>query len=131
MISPAQIQIRFADIDVMGHVNNAVYLSYFEMARVHYFKQILGEEWDWNSDGILLVRNEIDYLAPIFLHDSPEVSISVEHIGSKSFTLNYLITVKERIVTKGKSVMVSFNNVNNCTQLIPEKMKIRLMALNS
>ena len=65
MISPAQIQIRFADIDVMGHVNNAVYLSYFEMARVHYFKQILGEEWDWNSDGILLARNEIDYLSPI------------------------------------------------------------------
>jgi len=37
MIDPFKVQIRFADIDVMGHVNNAVYLSYFEMAPGHYF----------------------------------------------------------------------------------------------
>ena len=43
MIEPVQIQIRFADIDAMGHVNNAVYLSYFEFTRVHYFSELLGD----------------------------------------------------------------------------------------
>jgi acyl-CoA thioester hydrolase len=131
LITPAKIQVRFSDIDVMGHVNNAIYLSYFEMARVHYFKEILGMNWDWETDGILLVRNEIDYISPIYLHDEPFIYISIDHIGTKSFTLTYEIKVSERIVTKGKSVMVSFNNVKNCTQAIPEKMKLRLNELNS
>jgi len=126
MIDPFKVQIRFADIDVMGHVNNAVYLSYFEMARVHYFKQILGENWDWQKDGVLLVRNEVDYLVPIFLHDTPEIKINVEHIGSKSFTLNYEINVGNKLTTKGKSIMVCFNNLEQRTQEIPEKMKLKL-----
>ncbi|MFM7637212.1 MAG: acyl-CoA thioesterase, partial [Crocinitomicaceae bacterium] len=116
MIDPFKVQIRFADIDVMGHVNNAVYLSYFEMARVHYFKQILSENWDWQNDGVLLVRNEVDYLVPIFLHDTPEIKINVEHIGSKSFTLNYKIIVGNKLVTRGKSIMVCFNNMEKSTQ---------------
>jgi acyl-CoA thioester hydrolase len=37
------IQIRFVDIDAFGHVNNAVFASYYEMARVAYFDQVLGE----------------------------------------------------------------------------------------
>lgn len=45
MIKPVEIQVRFADLDVMGHVNNSVYLSYFEMARVHYFGELLGYNW--------------------------------------------------------------------------------------
>ncbi|MFM7300217.1 MAG: acyl-CoA thioesterase [Crocinitomicaceae bacterium] len=126
MIDPFKVQIRFADIDVMGHVNNAVYLSYFEMARVHYFKQILGENWDWQNDGVLLVRNEVDYLVPIFLHDTPEIKINVEHIGSKSFTLNYEINVGNKLATRGKSTMVCFNNLEQRTQEIPEKMKLKL-----
>jgi acyl-CoA thioester hydrolase len=126
MINPFKVQIRFADIDVMGHVNNAVYLSYFEMARVHYFKQILGENWDWQKDGVLLVRNEVDYLVPIFLHDTPEIKINVEHIGSKSFTLNYEINVGNKLATRGKSILVCFNNLEQRTQEIPEKMKIKL-----
>jgi acyl-CoA thioester hydrolase len=71
MIKPAKIQVRFSDIDVMGHVNNAVYLSYFEMTRVHYFRELLGLEWDWKSHGILLVRNEIDYIKPILIQHVP------------------------------------------------------------
>ena len=52
MISPATIQVRFADLDVMGHVNNSVYLSYFEMTRVHYFKELVGANWDWRNEGV-------------------------------------------------------------------------------
>lgn len=131
MIDPFKVQVRFADIDVMGHVNNAVYLSYFEQARVHYFKQILGEKWDWQKNGVLLVRNEVDYLTPILLHDTPEIKVIVEHIGSKSFTLNYEIIVENKIVTKGKSIMVCFNNLEQRTQEIPEKMKLKLMEFLS
>ncbi|MDG1262127.1 MAG: acyl-CoA thioesterase, partial [Flavobacteriales bacterium] len=63
------VEVRFGDIDVMGHVNNAVYLSYFEQARMAFFKELIGGEWDWNEAGILLARNEVDYIQPILLSD--------------------------------------------------------------
>jgi len=126
-MEPAKIQVRFADLDLMGHVNNSVYLSYFEMARVHFFAKILGLEWDWDSQGIILVRNEIDYIKPILLHDKPKVFISVEEIGNKSFTLSYKIKVEEKLVTTGKSVMVSYNSVISKSALIPKKMREALL----
>ena len=127
MIEPAKIQVRFSDLDVMGHVNNSVYLSYFEMARVHYFAKILGLKWDWNRYGIILVRNEIDYIYPIILHQKPLIYINLESIGNKSFTLSYEIKVDDNIVTKGKSVMVSFDSVQSKSIPIPEVMRNALI----
>ena len=49
MIQPANIQVRFSDLDVLGHVNNTIYFSYFELARVHYFRELLGIDWDWQA----------------------------------------------------------------------------------
>lgn len=109
MITPAKIQVRFADLDTMGHVNNSVYLSYFEYARVHYFNQLLGLGWDWRKFGVLVARNEINYLKPVLLNDVPQIEILLDSIGSKSFTLAYEVTVNGELTTTGKSVLVCFD----------------------
>lgn len=129
MIYPAKIQVRFSDLDVMGHVNNAIYLSYFEYARVHYFGQLLGDKWDWNSNGVLLVRNEIDYIAPVLLNDTPVITIKTETIGTKSFTLSYEVKVNEKLVTTGKSTLVTFDGKQNKSIPIPEGMLDALAKL--
>jgi acyl-CoA thioester hydrolase len=129
MITPAKIQVRFSDLDVMGHVNNSVYLSYFEMTRVHYFKELVGENWDWKKEGVLLVRNEIDYLKPILLNDEPEIFMFLEKIGEKSISLLYEIKVKNEIHTKGKSVLVCFNAETGKTILVPKAMVEALQRL--
>lgn len=109
MIQPAQIQVRFADLDLMGHVNNSVYLSYFEYARVQYFNEILGRDWDWNRFGCLVVRNEINYHKSILLNDIPFVTCFLEEIGHKSFTIGYEIKVNDVLTTTGKTVLVCFD----------------------
>jgi acyl-CoA thioester hydrolase len=129
MISPAKIQVRFADLDVMGHVNNSVYLSYFEMTRVHYFKQLVGANWDWQKEGVLLVRNEVDYLKPILLNDEPEVYMSLEKIGEKSISLLYEIKVNKEIYTKGKSILVCFNTEEGKTILVPKAIAEALIRI--
>jgi len=129
MILPAKIQVRFSDLDVVGHVNNAVYLTYFEYARVYYFGILLGKEWDWNSSGVLLVKNEIDYLIPILLNDIPEITIGLETIGTKSFCLNYEIKVDGKLTTTGKSTLVCFDMKAHKTIEIPEQMKLALLQL--
>ena len=122
-IRPAEIQVRFADLDVLGHVNNSIYLSYFEMTRVHYFRELLGESWDWKKNGLLLVRNEIDYLIPILLHQKPIISMRLLEIGNKSFKLGYEIFVEEKLHTTGCSVMVCYDSVTKRTIHVPNEMK--------
>lgn len=126
MIEGVKIQVRFSDLDVMGHVNNSVYLSYFEMARVLYFTPLMGQNWDWQKNGVLLKKNEIEYHLPVLLHDQPEVIISVISIGTKSFTLGYELKVNDVVYTTGSSVLVCFDSLNHTTIEVPEQMRIVL-----
>ena len=122
-INPAKIQVRYVDLDVLGHVNNSVYFSYFEMARVHYFGQVLGKDWDWETNGVILVKNWADYLKPVLITDSPEISIFVNKIGTKSFDLSYELKVNDVLHTKGGSTMVAFDAKSGTTIQIPSEMQ--------
>ena len=108
-ITRAKIQVRFADCDVMGHVNNAVYLSYFEMARMHYFQFMVGDTWDWKENGIILVKNEVTYLKPVLLHDKPEIRVLAGKIGRTSVEMSYELYVSDVIYTTGVSKLVCFD----------------------
>jgi acyl-CoA thioester hydrolase len=129
MISPAKIQIRLTDIDILGHVNNSIYLVYFEMARIHYFNNMVGPDWNWIEDGVVLVKNEVEYIQPLYLHDQPEIKLFLKHIGNKSFTLAYQLFVKEKLCTTGSSTLVGFNSKTQQTIEIPERMRAALTQL--
>ncbi|MDP5075903.1 MAG: acyl-CoA thioesterase [Flavobacteriales bacterium] len=113
-IFETSVEIRFADIDAMGHVNNAVYFSYFEQARMAYFKERVARIWNWNEDGVIVARNEIDYIYPVFLNDRMNIRLWVEHVGNKSFSVCY------RVCATGKSVLFCFNHKEKRPQAIPE-----------
>ena len=127
------IQIRFSDIDVMGHVNNAVYLSYFELARMHFFKELIGEKWDWNKLGILLARNEVNYRLPILLNDDDvHIKTWCTSIGNSSMTVEYEVfkSVKgeQVVVTTGASVLVCFDYISQSKIPVPEIWKAKLIG---
>lgn len=132
MIEPLLIQVRFSDIDLMGHVNNAVYLNYFESARMHYLVRLFGMEWDWKKNGIILKQNQVEYHHPVFLGDEPIISVFLIHLGTKSFTLGYELKVKDTICTTGESVLVSFDFDCNQTTEISEigRKKLQLLKKN-
>lgn len=124
------IQIRFVDLDQFGHVNNAIYLSYLEVARLPYFERIIGEI-DWLNEGIILAKAEVDYLIPILLKDQIEVKTWCSRIGSKSFDLSYHILKIEKgvetIVAKAKTVMVCFNYDKQQSIEIPAGWKEKML----
>lgn len=128
-IEPLEIQIRFNDCDSLGHVNNAVYLSYFEIARMHYFKHLLDADWDWQMNGIILVRNEVIYHYPLKVNQSPYIQIKLGKIGAKSFELHYEIIEGNKLYTSGMSKIVCYNFNSNKSVLIYEKMKLALSKL--
>ena len=123
MIEPVKIQIRYSDIDLMGHVNNAVYLNYFEYTRVYYFEKLLGEDWDWEHQGFILVRNEIEYITPLLLKDKPVIEMSIGKIGNKSFVLHYELRLDGHVYTRASSKMVGYDMTEKKSIVIPKKMK--------
>jgi acyl-CoA thioester hydrolase len=123
-IPPAKIQVRFADCDMMGHVNNAVYLSYFEQTRMHYFAYLVGNKWDWKKHGIILVHNELTYHSPVFLEDLPEITMFLGEIGKTSFLLHYEVKVNGKLCTSGASKLVCFNfESNKSVDVYPDMLK--------
>lgn len=126
----SSIPIRFSDIDVMGHVNNAVYLTYFEQARIAFFSELIGEKWDWNKLGILLAKNEVEYLQPVLLNDQLTAETKIEKIGTKSIVIAYELFVerdgKRLLTTTGKSVLVCFDYLKSETIPVPEEWKAAL-----
>ena len=123
MKKPIKIQVRFSDLDILGHVNNSVYLSYFEIARVAFFSPLMGLDWDWQKKGVLIKKNEIEYFSPVLLHQEPEISIYTRSIGTKSFILEYDLYVNEKLYTTGSSVLVCFDSINQTSINIPEEMR--------
>lgn len=109
-ITPYSIEIRFSDCDLYGHLNNAVYLSYFEQARIHYFNIALESNWDWVQNGVILKKNEVEYHLPLTLNNQARVFIFKEKIGDKSVVLTYKIfNEKNELTTTGRSVLIAFD----------------------
>jgi len=128
-IEPYEVNIRFSDCDMMGHVNNAVYFTYFEEARIHYLGQLFGPERDWKVNGTIVRTNEIEYLAPILNKEKPTIEIYIESIGNKSFTVCYEVRVGNELRSIGKSVMVWYNGTTHQSFVPPEESKKLLEQL--
>ncbi|MBK7382609.1 MAG: acyl-CoA thioesterase [Flavobacteriales bacterium] len=127
------IQLRFADLDMAHHAHNAVYLHWFELARMALLRRFIPPGHDWKNQGLILARNEVDYRAPVHLNDEIEVECWCSAIGSKSFDLEYaVVRVKKEertICAEGRSVMVCFDYVESRTIGIPENWRGALSNL--
>ena len=111
------IDVRFADTDAMGHVNNAVYLTYCEMARIHYWTDITGDPvaaGQERAESLILAEARITYRAPVFHGEAVTVESRATHIGRSSFTLEHRLTAATpdgaaRLVALSDSVLVRYD----------------------
>lgn len=111
------VDVRFADTDAMGHVNNAVYLTYCEMARIRYWTDVTGEPVTAGHEGaesLILAEARITYRAPVFHTETVTVETRAAHIGRSSFTLEHRLTAcgpggSPRLVATSDSVMVRYD----------------------
>jgi acyl-CoA thioester hydrolase len=111
-------RVRFRDCDAMGHVNNAVYSTYLEEARIG----VLGA-----LQGFILARVEIDFRSELRLGEEVEVRTRCSRIGSKSFDLEHQVTTSGgRVVAEAKSVLVSYDYELGASVVVPEALRERL-----
>lgn len=82
------LEVRFRDLDALGHVNNAVVVTYLEMARWAWWQRLLGGR-EFQEAGFLIARVEVDYRVPIRLGDPVQVDLRCVRVGGSSFDLAY------------------------------------------
>jgi acyl-CoA thioester hydrolase len=125
-----EIEVRFRDIDSMGHVNNAVFLTYFEEGRKIFLKDVFNIV-DPNDYPFILAHIECDFFKPVKLGDSPVLEVWIAEIRAKSFAFKYRIVERSdelAVYAKGKSVMVLFDYKENKSIPIPEVFREKIMA---
>jgi len=104
------IQIRFNDIDIAGHVNNAVHLYYYDYGRMMYFNKIFTDKIKWDEIGFVLANININYENPIFLNEKIFVNTKIIEIGNKSLKMiQQIINDKNQVKSNNTSIMVGYN----------------------
>lgn len=127
------ITVRFADLDVMGHLNHAKYLTYMEQARIRYVQEVCGWRGEWLSLGMILAKITVDYRAPVAYGDEISVYTRCTRIGDKSFDLAYALvrhrpSAADTICAEGLSVMVAYDYRADQTISVPDTWREGIIA---
>jgi acyl-CoA thioester hydrolase len=121
-------RVRFRDLDPMGHVNNAVFLTYLEQARVALFSE-LGAATALEEMNMIVARVELDFKAPVRLGQEVEISVRASRFGTKSFDLDYELRVDGETVAEAKSVQVAYDYDRREPVPVPAEWREKLAAV--
>lgn len=124
------IEVRFVDTDAFGHVNNAVYLSYFEAARAGYYAMVSGAPFGTGARAaertFVIAEARISYRAPVYFGETLHVGCRFGWASRTSFGLEYLVradaseVAPARLVAHGETVQVMFDVERNRVIRVPD-----------
>jgi len=117
--------VRFSDLDGMGHVNNAVFLTYLEQARLAWFGRYADDESMPLRD-VILARTEIDFRSPVVFGETVSIGVRPARLGTKSFEFEYELRACGRLVAEAKSVIVGYDYEAGRSTEVPERWRRRL-----
>ncbi len=121
-------EVEFRDIDSGGHVNNSVYLTYLETARIKYLIGVLGPEFAYEI-ALILARIAVDFRSPAHFPETLEIGARVTRIGTTSFEMEHEIRGGDgRLVLEASSVLVAFDYETNTPMTVPDDWRARLDA---
>ena len=115
--------VRFRDIDALGHMNNAVYATLVEQARIGFLSPKGAD-----AENMILARLEIDFRAPVEFGETVEISVQPTRVGTKSFDLEYVLRAADRVVAEAKTVLVAYDYEHARSVELPDEWKERLAA---
>ncbi len=129
-IFSTNIEVRFRDLDALGHVNNAVFFTYFEEGRKNFSKKFF-KVTDPSEFTFIMAHISCDYLKPVRFIDNVTLQMWVRDIGTKSFAFEYKLvhqSDKSIVYATGESVQVCYDYKKNQSIVVPDEMKEKLIA---
>ncbi len=119
------LEVRFRDLDPLGHVNHAVHASYCEQARIRYLRDVLGFTGD---DVPMVVANlELDYRKPITFDDDLTVAVAVTTLGESSFTMAYELRADDETAATAETTQVVIDPETHRPTPVPTAWRERLV----
>jgi acyl-CoA thioester hydrolase len=121
--------VRFRDLDALGHVNNAVYLTYFESARIAYWLHTT-KRTDLGALDMILARAEIDFRSPLAYGESVEISVGATSLGRSSFVLESDMHERAsgRLVAASRKVLVHFDYAAGRSAPLTDDLRALILA---
>lgn len=115
------IQVRFNDVDIMGHVSNTVYQNYYDAGKMDYFDNLL-DGLNYRELGVVGASIRIDYLRPIFMKDNIYVETRISVLGVKSFTMEHRLVnmVTGELLSTCTAVIVCYDAIQKKSIPMPE-----------
>ena len=120
-------RVRFRDLDSMAHINNAVFATYLEQARIEFLRSV-GVMTAPTYTSMILARLEIDFRAPGDADGEVEIGVRSSRCGTKSFDLEYEVRQGRRLLAQAKSVLVAYDYESNRSIEVPEEWRRQLAA---
>ncbi len=125
-------KVRFSETDMFGHLNNKVPFTYFEEARIEFFKE-LGFMQEWtkkNAETMIVVANlQCDYIKQVYFAEELKVYVKVQTVGNSSADLHYMIkNEKEEVCIVGRSTMVQASKATGKSVPWPGEWKAKLLG---
>ena len=130
------VEVRLSDTDAMGHVNNARYLTYVEIARVAYYEHVTGNALPIGAhgaeEGMILAEIRMTYRSTSFYGETLTVESRVERVGRTSFGMVHRITAPEsrygpaRLVAVADSTLVAYDYTEECPIRVPDVWRLAM-----
>lgn len=126
-----QLTVQWGDMDAFQHVNNTVYLRWFESARIAYFAKCgMPTGSGGRAPGPILARATIDFRAPVTFPDSVTARARVTKLGHTSFTMAYqVVSQKLGVCAEGEGVCVMFDYATQSKAPLDPELRARITAL--
>jgi acyl-CoA thioester hydrolase len=124
-----RIRVRFRDVDMLGHVNNAVYLTYLEEARMLYYREVMART-AMRLGSFILANVQINYKSPAFLNEELDVAVRVVSMRNSSLIYAFRIAGAGggRVVADGTTTLVSYDYGEGKSVEIPEDLRDTVCA---
>jgi acyl-CoA thioester hydrolase len=123
------IDVRFRDLDAIGHVNNATFLTYLEDVRIAWWLHTTRRESLKDLD-MILARAEVDYRSALEMGESVEVGVGCTSLGRSSFVLECDMTERKagRLVAQARKVMVYYDYAAGRSRPLPPEIRALILV---
>lgn len=118
------IQIRFNDVDQMGHINNAVIMEYFDLGKSEYFGAV-GVPPEQGTFTVVIVHLEVDFMSQIRFHDKIHITTHCERVGNKSVTVLQQVINSDsgQVCASCRTILSGYSRITNSSAPIPDSLR--------
>lgn len=123
------VEVRFHDLDALGHVNNVVYLTYMESARIAWWMHTTGRS-ELGQLAMILARTEVDYRSPVSFGETVEVGVRCASLRRSSFVLEFELVERRsrRLVAQARKVLVHYDYAAGRSLPLTPELRRKILA---